>query len=247
MKRLIGLLVFGLLGLAQMAMAHEFPLQFTPNAGYRGLVVAGYSFQGSEVVGNCSYYTVSGGGSGKGGGRGQTKTYAQTCKWDLHGNLLSITPGAPKAPPVSATKGNELVYATDGNGNTTGTDSKLPERGFVESPGSNYAWLTPNPTAVLLGHIDYTLTVTLKSDGDVAVNISNVAVSALHGAAALKTTDCIGAIDVGKTCSVSLTYDPRQLAGGDKASDTLRVDLTSDAGAAHDFIQNFVIVSNHGN
>src|ERR1700741_4118511 len=115
MKKLIGVTALSLLGIAQVAMAYEFPLQFKPNPGYRGLVVAGYSFQGDNVVGNCSYYTVSGNGSGKGvGGKAPAKNYSQTCTWDLHGNLLSVTPGAPKAPTPVATKGSLIVYATEG-------------------------------------------------------------------------------------------------------------------------------------
>jgi hypothetical protein len=249
MKRLIGVMAFWLLGVAQVAMAYEFPLQFKPNAGYRGLVVAGYSFQGTNVVGTCSYFTVSGGGSGKGGGgRGKIKSYAQTCTWDLQGNLLSITPGAPKAPTPVATKGDQIIYAIGASGDYTGTDKKLPERGFVNSAGAHYTWVTPNNTAPLLGSFAYTLTVTLKSDGDVAVNISKVKVSALNGDAKLKNTDCEGAVDVGKTCSVTLTYDPSKLTGVDEVTDTLRIDLTSDAGAASDFSQNFIVIlSNKGN
>jgi hypothetical protein len=244
MKRLIGVTALSLLGVAQVAMAYEFPLQFTPNPGYRGLLVAGYSFVGTNVVGNCSYYTVSGGSSGKGsGGRAPAKNYAQTCTWDLHGNLLGIKPGAPKVVPTPvATKGSLIIYAMDGSGNYTGTDSKLPERGFVNSAGSHYTWVTPNHAAPLLGRIAYTLKVTLKSDGDAAVDISNVTVSALHGVATLKTTDCSGAVDVGKTCSVTLTYDPTKLTGQDEATDTLRVDVTSDAAASSDFVQNFIIL-----
>jgi len=62
------LLVLGILGSVETARAYEYPLQFTPNPGYRGLVGAGYRFEGNNVVGTCSYYTVSGGGRGKGGG-----------------------------------------------------------------------------------------------------------------------------------------------------------------------------------
>jgi hypothetical protein len=245
MKRLIGLLSFGLLGVAQVAMAYEFPLQFTPNPGYRGLVVAGYSIVGSTVLGNCSYFTVSGGSSGKGGGgRGKITHYAQTCTWDLHGNLLNVCGqcGAPKAPTPFATKGSLLIYSMDGSGNCTGTDSKLPEKGFVNSEGPHYTWLTPSHTAPLLGSVAYTLKVTLKSDGDGAVDISNVTVSALHGVATLKSTDCSGPIDAGKTCSVTLTYDPTKLTGADEVADTLRVDVTSDAAASNDFIQNLIIL-----
>jgi hypothetical protein len=242
MKRSIGLVAFCLLGIAQVAFAYEYPLQFKPNPGYRGLVLVGYKFQGSEVVGNCSYYTVSGGSGKGGGGRASTKDYLQTCTWDMHGNLLSITPGAPKAPTPLYTKGTLVVYAVNANGDYTGTDMHLPERGFVSSAGSHYTWLTPSNNAVLQ-QFAYTLTAALKSDGDVPVDISSVTVSALLGLATLKHTDCNGQIAVGSKCSITLTYDPTQLTSATGlATDTLRIDLTSDAGEAHDFVQNFTII-----
>jgi hypothetical protein len=235
---------FSLLGIAQVAFAYEYPLQFKPNPGFRGLVVAGYYFQGADVVGNCSYYTVSGGGgAGKGGGaRGHLKNYAQTCTWDRHGNLLSIKPGAPAAPAPKYTKGSLIVYALDTNGDYTGTDRQLPERGFVSSAGAHYTWLTSSSHA-LLQPIVYTLTATLKSDGDVPLDISSVTVSALHGSATLEKTDCERQIPVSDKCSVTLTYDPTKLTSATSlATDTLRIDLTSDAGEANDFIQDFTII-----
>ena len=57
-------IVFFLLFFAQIGKGTEYPLQFTPNAGYRGLVVAGYSLSGNTVTGNCSYHTAYS-GSGK--------------------------------------------------------------------------------------------------------------------------------------------------------------------------------------
>src|SRR6516164_2464972 len=123
MKRSISLISFCLLGISRLAVAYEYPLQFTPNPGYRGLIIAGYKFQGDNVVGNCSYLTVSGAASGKGGGgRAPVKVYAQTCAWDRHGNLLSVTPGAPTIPRPIATKGSQIIYAIDANGDYTGTD-----------------------------------------------------------------------------------------------------------------------------
>jgi hypothetical protein len=88
---------------------------------------------------------------------------------------------------------------------------------------------------------------TLKSDGDGPVDISSVTVSALHGVATLKQTDCDGAVAVGSKCSIALTYDTTKLASSKGlVTDTLRIDLTSDAGEAHDFIQNFnIILANH--
>ena len=236
------LLFFCLVVLAPVAGAFEYPLQFTPNPGYRGLVVAGYTFQNANVVGNCSYYTVS---STPGNEESYTrKDYLQTCTWDLHGNLLSLTPGAPAVPAPLFTKGTVTVYAMDANGDYTGTDTSLPERGFVNSPGSHYTWLTPQGNAVLSPMV-YTLTATLISDGDLALNISNVTVSALKAIATLKTTDCIGQqIQVGNKCSVTVIYDPTKLPPSNTgyAKDTFRIDLTSNAGAANDFIQNFTIL-----
>lgn len=78
MKKTIGLLAFCLVLFAPLAGAYEYPLQFNANPGYRGLVVAGYQFLGTDVVGNCSYYTVSGGGSGKGGGGAATPSSTTT-------------------------------------------------------------------------------------------------------------------------------------------------------------------------
>jgi len=246
MKKSLSLVAFCLLGIARVAVAYEYPLQFKPNSGYRSLVVAGYQFQGSNVLGTCSYYTMSSGSGKGGGGGGQTTNYAQTCTWDLHGNLLSVTPGAPATPTPKYTKGSQVVYDLNANGDYTGTDMDLPEHGFVATAGSHYTWQTPNHNA-LLHAVVYTFTATLKSDGDVPVDISSVTVSALHGAATLKQTDCNGAIAVGSKCSVTLTYDLTKLTSSrGLATDTLRIDLTSDAGEAHDFIQNFtVILANH--
>ena len=244
MRVSLSLTAFCLAVFAPLAGAYEYPLQFTPNPGYRGLVVAGYKFVGNDVVGSCSYYTVSGLSSGKGGHAPTTgvKNYQQTCTWDSFGNLLSVAPGAPPVPTALDTDGSKIIYASNGNGDTTGTDAKLPERGFVNTPGAHYTWLTPNINAVLI-QIVYTSTVTLKSDGDGPVNITAVAVSAGNGKAALKSTTCIGKIDVGKTCSVTYTYDPTKVTSTtDLASDTLRIDLTSDAGEANDFVQKLTII-----
>ena len=162
----------------QVALAHEYPLQFTPNAGYRGLVIAGYHFAGNTVVGNCSYYTQHS-GSGKGGGyKTITTYYNQTCTWDLYGNLLSIAQGAPAAPAPLYVNGTQTVYADNGNGEYTGSDTKPGFGGFVNTPGSHYSWVTSNAYTVLQ-QIVYSMTVTLVSDGDLPLNISAVEAAAL--------------------------------------------------------------------
>jgi hypothetical protein len=226
-----------------VAGAYEYRLQFTPGAGYRGLVVAGYQFDGSTVVGNCSYYTVHS-GSGRGGGYRSTKTYFnQTCTWGLFGNLLSIEPGAPAVPAPQYISGTQTVYAVNASGAYTGSDTALaPYHGFVHTPGSHYTWGSSNAFAVLQQAL-YTFTATLVSDGDVPLHISALGASALHGGAVVDSTTCIGEIPVGATCVVTVTYDPTYLrSASGLAYDTLEVSVASDSGQADDFIQGYTVV-----
>jgi hypothetical protein len=227
---------------AQVAGAYEYPLQFTPNPGYLDLVVAGYYYSGSTVVGNCSYYTQHG-GSGKGGGYHVTTTYYnQTCTWDLYGNLLSVAQGEPAIPAPLYDNGSESVYAVTGNGEYTGTDTKLPFGGFVFTQGSHYTWLTSN-AYMDLPQKPYTFAATLVSDGDVPLNISKVAVSAvtIHHPA-LNSTTCVGEIPVGSTCGITVTYNPWWLSSPTGlAYDTLTIAVTSDAGEAYNFVQRYTI------
>jgi hypothetical protein len=236
------LVILTLTGLAQVAGAYEYPLVFTPMRGYRDLVVAGYGFQGDEVVGNCSYGTASG-GSGKGGAghASNVRTYEQTCRWDRYGNLLSATPGALHVPLPLYIKGSMTVYAANANGGFTGIDSKIPGRGFVSTPGAHYTWLTPNDHAVIQRGLQ-TFVVTLKSDDDAPLDITAVNASSLKGKAAVKSATCLGRVTMDATCSITVTYDPTKLTPPTGlAYDTLIIHLTSNAGVAHDFIQKYTI------
>jgi len=242
MKSLTSFLGFCFAVFTQMAGAHEYPLQFMPNSGARGVVVAGYRFNGNTVVGNCSYYTIQS-GSGKGGGYHSVTTYYnQTCTWDLFGNLLSITQGAPAAPVPLRVNGTQTVYADNGNGDYTGSDTKPGYGGFVNTPGSHYTWVTSNAYGVLQ-QIVYTMTVTLVSDGDLPLNISAAEASALQAKATVQSTTCVGQVAVGATCSVTLTYDPTKLRSATGlAYDTLNIGVISDSGQAPAFIQSYTIV-----
>ena len=243
MKALLCLMAFCSVAFAEPAGAYEYRLQFTPNSGYRDLVVAGYAFDGDTVVGNCSYYTVHS-GSGRGGGYKSIKTYFnQTCTWELYGNLLSVTPGAPVPPAPQYISGTQTVYAVNANGAYTGSDTALlPFHGFVNTPGSHYSWTTSNAYAVLQQAL-YTFTATLLSDGDVPLQISALAASALHGGAVVDSTTCIGSVPVGTTCTVTVSYDPTQLRSpSGLAYDTLDINVTSDSEHAYDFIQSYTIV-----
>lgn len=226
---------------------NEHPLQFTPASGARGLVVAGYALgadanYGTVVIGTCSYYTVHS-GSGKGGGYKTITTYFnQTCRWDSYGNLLSVATGAPVAPPVLPVRGTQTIYASNQTGIYTGSDSALPQHGFVYTPGPHYTWLTPNPYTVIQ-QAPYTVIATLKSDGDIPLRVSSVQASALTGQATVVGTTCSGDISVGSTCSATVTYDPTRLQSPTGlAYDTLDIRVNSDAGQTVDFVQRYTIV-----
>jgi hypothetical protein len=237
------LVVVALAGFAEVARAYEYPLQFTPNSGYRSLVVAGYGFEGDEVVGNCSYRTAAS-GSGRGGGHAsRVQIHEQSCRWDLYGNLLRVTPGAPAVPTPLYTKGTKTVYAASANGGYTGTDSKIPGGGFVSTPGSHYSWLTPNAHAVIPQNQSvYSTVITLQSDGDGPLDITALDATSLKGSAAIETTTCLGQIQPNTTCSITVVCDFTKLTTpSGLAYDTLRIAMKSDAGAGHDFIQSYTI------
>ncbi len=248
MNRWTRVAIFFLAVFARVAAANEYPLQFTPNPGFRGLVVAGYKFAGSTVIGNCSYYTLSS-GSGRGAGYHSTLTnYDQTCTWDLYGNLLSIAQGAPAVPAPIAYQGTETIYAATPDGSSfTGTDSKLPSGGFVDTPGPHYSWVAGHVFEVI-GQGVLTLNAKLESDGAQPLSISAVEPSAAHGMTSLISTTCSGEIAVGATCTVTVSYDPTQICSTSRLGyDTMSIGVTSNTGQALDFVQSFVILLNHRN
>ena len=230
---------------AQLGLAYEYPLQFTPNPGYRGLIVAGYRFEGANgdvVVGNCSYYTMS--GSGHSGAVRTKKAYDQTCRWDLYGRLLSVKPGAPVAPQPLYTKSGVIVYAQNAAGIPTGLDTRGVDQGFVDTPGPHFTWLTPNTIATVPSGLVYTHVVSMQNDGDQPVNIINVQASALLGSLSIQESTCAGQLAEGKSCSITLRYDPTRLASPNgSARDTITVDVTSDAPGSDDFVQQFTVVT----
>ncbi len=232
--------------LAGPAEAYEYTLQFTPNYGARGLTVAGYAFDGSTVVGNCSYYTVTGSGSGRGGGyHAHTTYYNQTCSWDLYGNLLSIAQGAPTAPAPLSTGGGLTIYARNADGDTTGVDTAHGDTGFVNTPSGQYAWVTA-PSYVSLGNQKpANITLTLRSIGDRPLIVSRIDPAVRLAKASVRSTTCERApVKPGATCTITVTYDPRGLPPGDDpytAYDTLTVGIVSNSGQAPDFSESIEV------
>jgi hypothetical protein len=224
--------------LVQAAHAYEYKLQYTPNGGARGLVVAGYTFSGDTVLGNCSYYTEHS-GSGRGGGYHTSTTYYyQTCTWDLYGNLLSVAQGAPAVPTPVSVAGTKTVYASNAAGGSTGSDTALGG-GFVTTIGAHYSWATPE-THTDLQDQKYFFIIKLVSDGDVPLTISAVDVGANLARTGLVYDHCVTTIGPGHFCTVTVLYDPTRLSSPTGlAYDTLTVAVTSNAGQATDFVQSF--------
>ena len=235
---------------AHVAYAYEYKLQFTPQAGARGLVVAGYQFSGNTILGNCSYYTVTA-SSGR-GGHSVTTYHYNTCSWDLFGNLLSLTPvsAAPVAPPLISQTGTEIVYAI-GGASTTGLDTR--GFGFVTTPSSHYTWQTVNGGYAVIPYAPYTITATLISDGDLPLAFDGATVTAsisgyitpAPGTATVSATTCTNPVQVGSTCSVTVTYSPTSIrcTGSPYGYGYTRIDLSliTDAGATIDFTEGFTI------
>src|SRR5438552_7200723 len=198
---------------AHVAYAYEYKLQFTPQAGARGLTVAGYQFNSNTVVGNCTYSTVS---ACSGRGCHSTTTYHyNVCSWDLFGNLISLTPVsiAPVAPQPISTTGTEIVYAVSGT-SSTGRDTR--GFGFVSTPSSHYAWQTVNAGYAVIPYAVYTITATLISDGNFALNYAGATVSSAvsgyitpsPGTATVSGSTCTSSVPAGSTCSVTVAYNP---------------------------------------
>jgi hypothetical protein len=136
------------------------------------------------------------------------------------------------------------VYAANKNGGFTGKDTKIQVGGFVNTPGSHYSWLTPNTNTVIpQQQLIYSTVITLKSDGDVPLEITAIDASSLRGRAGVETTTCSGQIQPDATCSITLKFDYTKLnSPSGLVYDTLRIKLKSDAGVAHEFIHSYTIV-----
>ncbi len=233
-----GVTAIGVLA-AGAAQAIEYPLTFSPPGAYESLVVAGYVISGKTIIGNCSYTQIS-----SGSGRDPKTTYTpipQTCTWDLYGTLLSAAGGAPTVPSPVATSGTETIYARKSKHLYTGSDTGLHNGGFVFNWGPHYDWLTSNAYMVLPQQ-PYSFTATLISNGDSALGIKAVrATTALAlSTVAINSTTCTGAIPVGGTCDVTVTYDDSKLTSpSGLAYDTLTIEIISNAGVTDNFAQRY--------
>jgi hypothetical protein len=243
------LLTLTLLG-THVAYAYEYKLQFTPQGGATGLVIAGYQFNGNTISGNCTYYITSP-GSGR-GSHGTTTYHDNQCSWDLFGNLISLMPVAiaPAAPPVISQIGTETVYAVSG-ASSTGHDTR--GFGFVTTPSSHYTWETVSGGIAVIPDALYLVTATLISDGDfplifdgahVTSSVSG-SITPAPGTATVAATTCGSSVPVGSTCSVTVAYNPGTIkctaSPYGYAYTQIDLSLVTDAGANSDFTLRFTV------
>jgi len=241
-------LMFGIA--AHLAYGYEYTLQFTPASGARNLLVAGYQFNGSLVVGNCSYDTVSV-TSGR-DPRSITTHHYNTCNWDLFGNLTSLTPvSAPMtAPAVLSVTGTETIYAISG-ASSTGRDSR--GFGFVATPSSHYTWTTPSGGYATIPWAPLYFSVILASDGDNPLNVSSATatpsvsgtITPSPGKAYVVGSTCTGSIAPGSYCGLEILYNPKAISCTASpygyAYTKIAVELVSDAGNVTDWTYGFTI------
>jgi len=168
----------------------------------------------------------------------------------LYGNLLSLTPGAPTAPPPLYQIGTEIVYAVSGS-SRTGRD--IRNFGFVATPSAHYTWETLNGGYVVIPDTVYPIHVTLISDGDLDLNVTGARVVAeaygtytpSPGKAVVSANTCKGRGAPGETCTVTVSYDPRAISCTYSpygyAYTGIDLSLVTNAGANTDFTQRFTV------
>ena len=232
------------------ASAHEYSLQFTPQSGARGLVVAGYRFIAKTVVGNCSYYTQSA-CSGRGCHPPPPTHHNSTCTWDLYGNLLSMMPGGIAAPQPLYQTGTEIVYAVSGR-STTGIDTW--HFGFVATPSAHYTWETLNGGYADIADAVYPIEATIISDGDFALNVAGARVvtrtygtyTPTPGNAVVSANTCRGSLAPGSHCIVTISYNPTTISCTGSpygyAYTGIDLSLVTNAGANTDLVQRFTVI-----
>jgi hypothetical protein len=228
------LAVAGGLGFTPAAGAFEYPLQFSPCCNVSGRHVAGYSFVGSTVFGDCTYVTYSG-CSGR-DCHGTYTSHYQGCTWDLFGNLLGITAGEPIAPPPISTTGGLIVYGQNTSGGSTGVDTAHGNLPFVNTISAQYTWVAPPAVVFLTADKPQTIPLTLQNIGDLPLAVTNVTAIVELGQLSFKSTRCkLAAVAVGKSCKLVMTYNPTKIPHGDDpytAYDQVSVGLVSNSGLA---------------
>ena len=132
--------------------AYECSLPFSPNPGYRVWwrrdIVSTRTTMLSAIAATTRCPATPAPAREAVGHAPVNESYLRTCKWDLYGNLLSVTQGAPAIPSPVSTDGTKLIFAINANGQSTGVDAKNTGHGFVRTAGDARTMLQPVVNAV---------------------------------------------------------------------------------------------------
>ena len=123
---------------------------------------------------------------------------------------------------------------------TAGVDSALlPNHGFVDTPSPHFTWGAFTPPT---GPAAQTVTLTLKSDGDMPLDITAVTETTALARSQMTATDCVAALAPGAACSITIYYDPTRLAYPTGLQyDTLTVTVQSNSPQTQTFSSHFTI------
>lgn len=248
-------LVALILTLSGTAHAYEYTLQFNPPPGAKGITVVGYSLSADGGVSGLVHYAITRCSSGR-GARCTTTQYDYTATWDSFGHSTGLSAGAPVAPAPLYVDGTRTVYADNGM-QKTGSDSAIvgADKGFVATPSSHYTWQSPGGQIQVIPDAPYTFSVSLLSDGDSSVNVSQAAVSVApsgylagvpnQGTVSVTVDGCGLSVAPGTSCAYTITYDPTtiQCTGSTQglAYTTLTLTLSTNAGQNSDFTQIYTV------
>jgi hypothetical protein len=157
---------------------------------------------------------------------------------------VSQVTGAPATPPVLSNTNGIVVYAQDAKGDFTGVDTTAGNLGFINHPSAEYVWSTPSGGyQFLTSQQPVQVTVTLQSVGDTPLVIGKILPTANLAKVSVASTTCPKAgVPVGAACTVTITYDPSGIPGGDNpytAYDTMTVTLKSNSGLIPVFSERF--------
>ena len=111
--------------------------------------------------------------------------------------------------------------------------------GYVDTPSAHFTW---GPFTAPGGPGVQTVTMSLVSDGDMPLDMASVTETTSLARSHMTSTNCIGVIHAGSSCSISIYYDPTRLAYPTGLMyDTLTVTAQSNSPQAGTFSSHFTI------
>jgi hypothetical protein len=137
--------------------------------------------------------------------------------------------------------GTTITYGTDSEGDKTGQTTHIA--GFVYHASPDYTWAAANYlSAGTLSVVTFQATLTSTGDRPLSVSSATATSALASGGTPIKVQvtgiSCLGQpLASGSICTISGTYDATAVSADDPITlyDTLKVDVSSNSGIAHEF------------